>query len=204
MNLDRFRLTFIVVTAIVMLLVASPAMSRLLVYPRTEYFTGMWLLDQNQMAENYPYNLTSGQNYTVYLGLGNQLGYCGYYVVEVKFRNETQSMPASLGPVENRTPSSLPSLFNISAFVADEQNWQTPLSFSFDYGVSLDNSQVMFHSLTFNNEVLSLEGLVTTWNATTGVYPGNLVFELWMYNKQATVLGYSGQFVDLQFNMTAV
>jgi hypothetical protein len=203
MNLHEYRLTFTVVTGIIMLLVASPALSRVLVYPRTEFFTEMWLLGPSHTAEDYPYNVTRGQNYTVYLGLGNQLGYCAYYVVEVKFRNETQSAPASFGTVENRTPSSLPSLFNISAFVADEQNWELQLSFSFDYQVSLDKSQAMFHSLTLNNEVLSLEGLVTTWNATRSVFFGNLVFELWIYNAQATALSYRGRFVDLKFNMTS-
>jgi hypothetical protein len=202
-NLVEHRLTFIVVTGIIMLLVASPALSRLLVYPRTEFFTEMWLLGPSHMAEDYPYNLTSGQNYTVYLGLGNHLGYCAYYLVEAKFRNETQSMPTSFGPVENRTPSSLPSLFNISAFVADEQNWELPLNFSFDYEASLDKSQALFRGLTLNNEVLGLEGFVTAWSATRSVFFGNLVFELWMYNAQATALSYQGQFVDLKFNMTS-
>src|SRR5208337_4705983 len=109
MKLDEYRLPFIVVTTIIMLLVASPAMSRLLVYPRTEFFTELWLLGSNHTAEDYPYNVTNGQNYTIYLGLGNQLGYCAYYLVEVKLRNETQSAPSSLGPVEDATPSSLPS-----------------------------------------------------------------------------------------------
>lgn len=203
MNFGEYRLTFIVVTAIIILLVASPALSRLLVYPRTEFFTEMWLLGPNHMAGGYPFNVSNGQNYTVFLGIGNQLGYCAYYVVEVKFRNETQSMPTSLGPVENRTPSSLPSLFNISAFVADKQNLELPLTLSFDYEVSLNKSQALFHSLTLNDEVLSLEGFVTTWNATRSIFLGNLVFELWIYDAQATALNYHGRSVDLKFNMTS-
>jgi hypothetical protein len=203
-NLDKYRLTFIVVTGIIMLLVASPALSRLLVYPRTEFFTEMWLLGPNHKAEDYPYNVTVGQNYTVYLGLGNHLSYCGYYLVEVKFRNETQSMPTSFGPVENRTPSSMPSLFNITAFVADEQNWELPLSFSFDYEASLDKSSIVFHSLTLSNQVLSLEGYVAAWNVTRSIFYGKLVFELWIYDAQATVLSYHGRFVDLKFNMTSM
>jgi hypothetical protein len=202
MNLDEYRLTFVVVTAIVMLLVASPAMSRLLVYPRTEFFSEMWLLGPNHTAEGYPYNVSSGQNYTVFLGVGNQLGYCAYYVVEVKFRNETQSAPSSFGPVENETPSGLPSLFNVTAFVADEQDWELPIIFSFDYGV-MGNSQVVFHSLTLNGEVLNLGGQVTAWNTTKSVFFGNLIFELWIYNSQATILSYHDRFVDLKFNMTS-
>ena len=204
MNLNEYKVLFIVVTAVVALFVASPVLSRVLVYPRTEFFSEMWISGPNHKAESYPYNISKGQDYAVFLGIGNQLGYCAYYVVEVKFRNETQSAPASFGPVENRTPSSMSSLFNVSAFVADQQNWELPMSFSFDYGVSLDKSSVVFHSLTLNNQVLGLQGYVVAWNGTRSVFFGNLVFELWIYNAQATALSYHGRFVDLKFNMTVV
>jgi hypothetical protein len=202
MDIGKYGVPFFVVVAVVALLVASPCLSRVLVYPRTEFFSEMWILGPSHMAEDYPYNISKGADYAVFLGIGNQLGYCAYYVVEVKFRNETQSAPASFGTIENRTPSSMPSLFNISAFVADEQNWELPVSFSFDYGVSLDKSSVVFHSLTLNSQVLSLEGYVTAWNATRSIFCGNLVFELWIYDAQATALSYHGRFVDLKFNMT--
>lgn len=203
MNLSEYKVLFIVVTAVVALFVASPALSKLLVYPKTEFFSEMWLLGPNHKAEGYPYNISRGLNYTVFLGIGDNLGYCAYYVVEVKFRNETQSAPSSFGPIENRTPSSLPSLFNITAFVADEQNWELPVSFSFDYEVSLDKSSVVFHGLTLNNQVLSLEGYVTAQNVTRNIFYGNLVFELWIYDANVTALSYHGRFVDLKFNITA-
>jgi hypothetical protein len=202
MNLSEYKVLFIVVTAVVALFVASPVLSRVLVYPRTEFFSEMWLLGSNHTAEGYPHNITRGTNYAVFLGIGNQLGYCAYYVVDVKFRNETQSAPSSFGPIQNRTPSNMPSLFNISAFVADEQNWELPVRFSFDYGVSSDKSSVVFHSLTLNSQVLSLEGYLTAWNATRNIFYGNLVFELWIYDANATALSYHGRFVDLKLNMT--
>jgi hypothetical protein len=203
MDIGKVGVTFFAVVAVVALLVASPVLSKLLVYPRTEFFSEMWILGSNHTAEGYPYNISKGANYDVFLGIGNQLGYCAYYVVEVKFRNETQSAPASFGPVDGRNPSSLPSLFNISAFVADGQNWELPVSFSFDYGVSLDKASVVFHNLTLNNQVLSLEGYITSWNATRSAFYGNLVFELWIYDAQATALSYHGRYVDLKLNMTA-
>jgi len=202
MNLSEYKVLFIVVTAVVALFVASPVLSRVLVYPRTEFFSEMWLLGSNHKAEGYPYNISRGLNYTVFLGIGNQLGYCAYYVVEVKFRNETQSAPSSFGPIENRTPSNMQSLFNITAFVADEQDWELPLAFSFDYEVSLDRSQVIFHNLTLNNEISGLEDYSTAWNSTRTVFFGDLMFELWIYDAQATALSYHGRFVDLKFNMT--
>lgn len=114
MNLREFKVVLIVVTLVLTLLVASPALSKLLVYPRTEFFTEFWLLGPGHMAEDYPFDVSQGQSYNVYLGIGNQLGCCVYYLVEVKFRNETEPGPT------NETASSLPSLYNVTAFVADQ------------------------------------------------------------------------------------
>ena len=203
MDLREYRIVFIAVTLVVALLVASPALQRLLVYPRVEFFTELWLLGSNHKAEDYPFNITRGENYTVFLGIGNQLGYCGYYLVEVKFRNQTQEAPTSFGPIENRTPSNLPSLFNITAFVADEQTSEFPLTFSFDYGFDSSISEVEFDNLTLNGSLLNLEGYVAAWNSTRNVFFGNLFLELWLYNSTTSLFGYHGRFVDLKLNMTS-
>jgi len=201
-NIREYGVLFWTVVGVLALLVASPALSRLLVWPRTEFFTELWLLGPGHMAEAYPYNLTRGQNYTVYLGVGNRLGYCGYYLVEVKFRNQNQSAPVSFGPLGNRTPSDLPSLYNITAFVGDEEIWETPLTFSFDYVYNEALSQVEFNSLTLSGTVLDLKDYVATWNATRNEFCGNLFFETWIYNSTLGSFQYHERFVGLRFNMT--
>ena len=202
MDFRNYQVLFLMVVAVSALLVASPALSRLLVWPRTEFFTELWLLGPNRMAEDYPFNVSNGQSYNIYLGLGNHLGYCAYYLVEVKFRNESMSAPSLLGPVENRTPSDLPSLCNVTAFVADEGVWELPVALGFSYGYNDTLLQVDFHSMTFNDDLLSLEGTSTSWNANTSRFYGDLVFELWLYNGSAGNFGYHGRFVDLKLNMT--
>jgi hypothetical protein len=171
-----------------------------LVYPQTEFFTEMWLLGPNHTAADYPYNITSGQTYGVYLGLANHLGYSAYYVVEVKFRNSTQSAPYDFGPISNRTPSSLPPLDNITAFVTDRGTWEEPLTFLFDY--ALTNSTVQMRSLTLNNVVLSMSGPNIAWNSTTSTFTGFLFFELWIYNRTTSVFEYHQRDVSLVLNMT--
>ncbi len=202
MDIGKYGVTFFAVVAIVALLVASPALSRALVWPRSEFFSELSILGSGHMAEDYPFNLSSGQSYSVFLGIGNQLGYCAYYQVQVKFRNESQSMPSSFGAIEDRVPSSLPSLFNVSAFVADQGSWELPVLFGFDYMYDPNASMVGFESLTFNGNVLSLSGESTVWNATTSRFYGDLVFELWLYNSSTSSFGYHGRFVDLKLNMT--
>jgi hypothetical protein len=204
MDLGKYGVPFFVVVAVVALLVASPCLSRVLVWPRTEFFSELWILGSDHMAEGYPFNVSSGQSYSVYLGLGNQLGYCAYYLVEVKFRNESQSMPSSFGAVEDRVPSDLPSLFNVGAFVADQNSWELPVTFGFDYGFNETLVQVGFNSMTFNDNVLGMSGESAGWNATTSRFYGDLIFELWLYNGSAGSFGYHGRFVDLKLNMTVV
>jgi hypothetical protein len=186
---------------IIALLVASPALSRLLVYPQTEFFTEMGLLGPHHMAEDYPFNITRGQTYNIYLTLANHLGYSAYYVVEVKFRNSTQSAPSSFGPVSNQTPSSLPSLYNVSAFVADEGSWEQPLFFSFDF-VNTTLLTVQMHSLTLNNVALNLSGCSIAYSSQTDMFAGNLFFELWVYNRTTSVFQYNARWVGLVLNMT--
>jgi hypothetical protein len=198
MNMRNYAVPFFVIVAILALLVASPVLSRVLVFPRTEFFTELYVLGSNGMAEDYPYNISRVQNYSITLGLGNQLGYAAYYLVEVKFRNESQSAPDSF----NFTPSTLPSLFNITAFVADQASWQLPLTFSFDFDFNQSLMMVDFRSLTLNGVPLNLQGYSTVWNSTQSVFYGNIVFEAWIYNASTQVFQYHQRYLDLKLNMT--
>lgn len=186
------------------LLVASPFLSKVLVYPRTEFFTELWILDANHRAENYPFNITPNQEYSIYLGIGNRLGYCAYYMVQVKFLNWSQIelMPTRFGPIEKRLPSSLPSLFNFTAFVADEENCEIPITFSFNYTWDQPPTKVELSSLKFNDAQLNIGGYEIAWNATRQEFRGFLFFELWLYNRSTAQFQYHGRFVGLWFNMT--
>jgi hypothetical protein len=226
-NPTQYKALFIVVTAVLALLVASPALQQVLVYPQIEFFTELSLLGPGHMAENYPYNITNGKNYNVFIDVSNKLGYCAYYQVEVKFRNETQSTPDSF----NFTPSSLPSLYKFYVVVADKENLEIPVNFALNYsfgsvartiytdvtipGKAGQNStveqradnvtllQVKFDSMRLNGETLSLQGYSSDWNLRTNVLYGNLVFELWIYNSTLGNFQYHERFVDLKFNLTS-
>ena len=202
MNIREYGVLFWTVVGVLALLVASPVLSRVLVYPRTEFFTELWILDANRKAENYPFNITRNQNHSVFLGIGNRLGYCAYYVVQVKFRNQTQPAPTSFGPIEERVPSSLPSLFNVSAFVADEQVLELPLTFSLNYSYNDVLSRIEFYSLTLNNVLLNLTDCTATWDSGRNEFMGNLFFEAWIYNATVGDFQYHERFVSLRLNMT--
>jgi len=198
MNFHEYRALFVAIVGILALLVASPALSRLLVFPKTEFFTEFWILDSNHKAENYPFNVTRTASYSVFLGIGNHLGHTAYYVVEVKLRNQTQSAPNSF----NRTSSSLPSLINITAFVADEETWEYPLTFSFDYVYNEALSRVEFSSLKLNDASIDVTGFTTGWDSRSSGFLYNLFFELWIYDAATSSFRYHERSVGLWFNMT--
>jgi uncharacterized membrane protein len=195
-DLDQFKIIFFTVAAILTLLVASPALQHFLVYPQTEFFTELWLLGPNQRAENYPYNITQHIDNQVYLGLSNHLGYCGYYLVEVKARNQTKPGPDTFAG----TASNLPTLYILNVFVADQQTVQVPVDFSFDY--SNNGDRINFQSITLNGEQILLNGYSTAWNSTNNDYYFKLVFELYLYNSTLGNFQYNQRFVDLRLNMT--
>ena len=198
MNIREYGVLFWTAVGVLALLVASPALSRLLVWPRTEFFTELWILGPNHMAEDYPYNVSRYENYSIFLGIGNRLGRLAYYSVAVKFRNQTQ--PAA--DTFNRTFSSLPALYNVSAFVPDEQVLELPLTFSLNYSDPDALSRIEFYSLTLNGVLLGLTDCTATWNSGRNEFTGNLFFEAWIYNSTMGDFQYHERFVSLRLNMT--
>jgi uncharacterized membrane protein len=200
MNLQQYKALLLIIIGTLALIVASPVLQRLLVYPQTEFFTEMWLLGPEHMAENYPFKITLGENYNGFLGIANHLGHDAHYMIQVKFRTQTQSAADSF------TPSSLPSLYDIEAFVADKEKWEIPISFSFNYVQDSYNAtllQVRFLNMTFNNNVLNLNDYTAVWDAERSGFFGNLFFELWIYNGTVGPLQYHERFTGLWFNMTS-
>lgn len=200
-SLDDYKVVFSAVVLILALLVASPAIRRLLVLPRTEFFSELWMLGPDHQAENYPYNISRNHNYTVFLGIGNHLGRCSYYLVEVKFHGKSQYGSENLDSSFNGS-SPLPSLYNITAFASSEGVWERPLTFSFDYAYNVTLSLVRFYSLTLNSIKLAMTNYQTTWNQSTKEFYGNLFFELWLYNVTTSSFQFHGRYVNLRLNMT--
>jgi uncharacterized membrane protein len=201
-NLQEYKVFLLVVTTVLALFVASPALQRLLVYPQTDFFTEMWLLGPKHMGENFPFNITRNGSYKIFLGIGNHLGSCAYYLVQVKFRNQTQPAADSF----NRTASSLPPLYSISVFVADKEELEIPISFSFNYVQDSYNEtllEVRFLNMTFNDSVLNLNDYAAVWDAKKSGFFGNLFFELWIYNGTVGLFQYHERFTGLWLNMTS-
>jgi uncharacterized membrane protein len=178
------------------LLIASPAIAGAIRLPGGEQFSELYLLGPNQMAQNYPYNIAVGQNYSVYVNVANQLGSSAYYVLYVKFGNATDQLPNNtLG-----TPSPLQPLYEYRFSIPDGMNWQSLLDFSVSnasiQGTNSQISTLQINDVTFNVDKPAL------WNSNSTTFTYRLFFELWLYNTQTGSAEFNNRFVTLQLNLT--
>jgi uncharacterized membrane protein len=197
MNLEGYKLIFVAVGLIGVLLIATPALANVIHFPSGEQFSELYLLGPNHMASNYPYDISEGQTYSVYVDVGNNLGSSAYYVLYLKLGNMTDLMPnATLG-----TPSSLQPIYEYIFSIQNGANWESQLNFSVSSASILgNNSQI--NTLKINDSNFNIDKpAVRDSNNTEFRY--NLLFELWVFNDKSNSVEYNGRFVDLHLNLTS-
>ena len=196
MKLGDYKVIFVVIALIGVLLIASPAIAGAIRLPGGEKFSEIYLLGPNQMAENYPSNIAVGQNYSVYVNVANQLGSSAYYVLYVKLGNATDELPnTTLG-----TQSVIPPIYEYRFSLQDTATWQSLLSFTItDATTNPTNSRI--NTLQINSQTINVDKSAT-WNTNTTKFSYQLFFELWLYNQQTGSIEYNHRFVSLQLNLT--
>jgi hypothetical protein len=174
------------------LLVASPSVENLLVTPQTTFFTEMGLLGVDHTGV-YPSNISAGENNPLYFEFTNHLGHCAYYVLEIKFLNESQQQPDGF----NHKNSAVDPLSSMAFFVADNKSYELPLDVSFQYSADAVAGRLYVQSVTVNDIGVNATGTTLAWNFEKKGYFGNLVFELYIYNDATGAFQYHERFVNL-------
>jgi hypothetical protein len=196
LNLEDYKAMFIVAGFIGILLCASPALSLVLHLPMGEKFSELWVLGPEHMAENYTSNIRAGESYLVYVDVGNHMRSSAYYVVYIKFRNQSEPLPNStLG-----TPSSLEPLYEYRAFLQSDETWEAALNFSV-LNVSFIENRTRVGILRINDVAFSVDKS-TLWDADLMGYYYQLFIELWIYDSEANAVQFHNRSVGLWFNMT--
>ncbi len=196
MKLGDYKLIFVSVGLIGILLISSPAIAGAIRLPGGEKFSELYLLGPNQMAQNYPFNIAVGENYSVYVNVGNHLGSSAYYVLYVKLSNQTDQLPNNaLG-----TPSPLQQLYEYRFSIPDSKNWTSLLTFSVKNDIiQATNSQI--NTLQINDKLFNVDK-PAIWNSNRTTFTYRLFFELWLYNVQKGSLEFNDRYVSLQLNLT--
>ena len=191
MAAQQYSALLLVVIAVSALLVASPAIQQFIVAPPTTPLTELSLFGSYNNA-TYPFNVTAGQTYPLYIDVKNHLGSCTYYLIEVKFRNQTQSGPDTL----SLTSSALLSLANFYFSVANNQVFELPIKVAFQYNVDTTNpDQLDMQTLMLNGYSLHLSSTTIAWDPTIPGFYGNIFFELWIFNNTANAFQYNQRYV---------
>ena len=198
MKLEGYKLIFVAVGLIGVLLIATPAIAAAIPrLPGEAQFSELYLLGPNQTAANYPSNVAVGQNYSVYVGVGNQLGSSAYYVLYVKLGNETDALPNNtLG-----TPSSLSPLYEYRFSIQNNMNWESLMNFSVSSAsIAGKNSQI--NTLQINGISFNVDK-PAAYNSNSTTFTYRLFFELWRYNVQSSSIQFDSRFVSLNLNLSA-
>jgi hypothetical protein len=197
LKFEDYRAVFAAVGLIGVLFFASPTLGLVLHLPGGERFSELWVLGPGHMAEDYPFNVRENESYLVYVGVGNHLGSSTYYVVYVKFRNETEPLPN----MTTGAPSVLAPLYEYRVFLEDNSSSEVPLTFSFS-NVSFSGGQSTVGGLTINGVQSSIDESVS-WDAVNSGYFYQLFMELWIYDPASDGFSFHNRFVTRWLNMTA-
>lgn len=194
MQLNSYRIIFVTIGLIGILLFASPTIGLLINLPSGEQFSELYLLGSNYMMESYPLNIKTDMTYSFYLGVGNHEGSSSYYTCYVKLANTTVDFP------KLDKSSMLPVLYEYKMFIVNEKRMETPLVFkvndiSFSYGVC------ELKSITINGKESIINKMVYWDSNRTGFYY-DLFVELWLFNKTSGMTQFNNRFVYLILNMT--
>ena len=195
-RLGDFKHVFIVVGLVGVLAFSLPSLSLLWRNSKVEAFSELYVLGPSHMAEDYPFEVKSGQDNFVFVGVTDHLGSAAYYEVQVKLRNGTEPLPNATESV----PSSLPELYRFRAFVVDSATWEGTLTFQF-LNVDFEGNVSRVGKIVINNIAFDVNKSVQ-WDATNKGYYCQIFMELWIYEGVSSGFQYHNRFVGLWLNLT--
>lgn len=161
----------------------------------SEKFSEFWLLDSNHETDNFPFNVTSGEAYTVFVDVANHMDSTQDYVVYVKFRSYNQYLLDS-----SSTPSSLSPIYNFALSVDDENVSETAVTFEFR-DVSLEDNVITVEQFVINGDVNTVRSS-SNWTSTNDGYYFQVLFELWRYDQELGRYDFTDLSLGLWMNMT--
>jgi uncharacterized membrane protein len=194
---QKYRALILVIVAVLALIVATPLIEQYVSAPQTEPITELSVLGPYRNA-TYPYNLTSGESYKLYLTVTNRLGSSADYLLQMKFRNQNQSGPDSF----NHTESSLSPIAKYTFTVDNGKSFEFPVNVTFNYEIDQLLPQMNLNNITVNDATYDMGNLAVPWDSGKNAYLGNLFFELYLYNSTLGDFQYNQRYVSLWVNLS--
>ena len=196
MNLESYRALFLVVILGLALVAASPVIGEVLPEVGSERFSEFWILGPDHVAKDYPFNVGVGDEYRVFVGVGNHMGDSEYYMVYVKLFNGIRALP----DIDDSQPSSLDPLYEFKFFVDDEKVWEKPVIFGFE-DVDFESNVLSVGNIVINDVIFPVHASVL-WDFERNGYFFEMFFELWRYDVEHNTFRFDDRLVSLTLNVT--
>lgn len=196
MNFEDLKFSYILSCVILSFFILLPTLTIFTVFPRRESFSELWILGTNHTTENYPFDVSVGQTYTVHLEINNRLGGLGYYVVHIKFRNQTEPAPDAV----NMMPSIMNPILEYRVFLDDDGKWEKEVSFSFE-NVSFEGNLSKVSRILIDEYAIDIDK-VAVWDEENSGFYYQMFFELWIYNITLSDFQFHNRFVGFWLNIT--
>ncbi|WNZ29248.1 MAG: DUF1616 domain-containing protein [Candidatus Bathyarchaeota archaeon] len=193
---SKILIVSILIISVTLVWIIAPLLSNLLT-KNSDPFSELWLLGPERTAENYPHNITSNQNYVIYLGVRNQLNQVTEYSLRVKLCNTVNQLPNS----STAEPSSLPVIEEFKFTLSDEDDWETYLAFALDFEL-IQLNVTRIENVRINDITIPVN-YDSNWDSNRNGFYSILLFELWTYNVTSNTFAYTNQNVYLHLNMTS-
>jgi len=190
------KILYVACCAVLGMIILSPTVALLVRLPESERFSELYVLGPWHMAESYPFNISGDETCRLYLGVSNHMGDLESYLVSVKFRNQTESLPNSADGL----PSELDPLFEYRFALGRRGVWERNLSFSVG-NISRSGNLSRVSSLIVEDDMVTV-GKVTEWDVQNHGFLYQLFFELWRYDADASSYQYDNRFVGIWLNVT--
>lgn len=194
MDLKDYRNLFIVCNLVLSFFVISPAFNLFISFNVEEPFSELSILGPGQMAKDYPFNVLVNSEESLYVTVSNHMGGSTYYMVYVKFRNQTQPFPNST------TSSSLAPFYEFRVFLLDGEKWEGLVRFKF-LEVLSDADTIQVKKMLVNNVVFEMNS-TSKWDYQYNGFYFQLFFELWLYDMSTKCFKYHERAVGVWLNMT--
>jgi len=161
----------------------------------SEKFSEFWLLDSDQVAQNFPSDVQIGEEYKVNVGVSNHMGGSEHYMIKVMLRNITQIE----SDMESSVQSSSPSIHEYSFFVNNNEIMQFPISFTFENAVVEDDVMTL-ETVIFDGVSFPIDASI---NVDSDEFDIQLFFELWRYDMVSNTFRFDDLAVGIWLNITA-
>lgn len=195
MNFENMRLLYVFSCIVLGLVILSPSFFVVFPIPEGEGFSELWLLDSNHIIESGIFEVFLNEQYTINLGVNNQMLGLESYIVYVKLLNQSEAFQE----IGTGIPVSLKPIFEYRFILSNNETWEETFEFIFE-NVSFEEDTGRIFNLSINGNDIAMDKILTKDNKSDEFYC-QMVFELWTYNSTVSVFQFQNNFVGLWMSM---